>query len=206
MENKITKEDMQNYIAENNQDVTIEADIFGKKIDLTIKRYCGIDDKQHIAEGVASFCFNEDGEFAPAVFEFAFRYTVALYCTNLFESVDGLDSEIVDAILFQTNIYEVIASHVDGLRQLRNSSLAYVEYKKNRSKWDDVADAIVEFVKGVRPLNDDDFANISKIAESFGKIDSKETIAKIIDYETLKGRIKEDKTNEVSPEADKTEK
>ena len=80
-----------------------------------------------------------------------------------------------------------------------------MEYKKNRSKWDDVADAIVEFVKGVRPLNDDDFANISKIAESFGKIDIKETIAKIIDYETLKGRIKEDKTNEVSPEADKTE-
>ena len=205
MENKITKEDIQKYIAENNQDTTIEADIFGKKVNLTIKRYCSINDKQHIAEGVASFCFNDDGEFAPAVFEFAFRHTVALYCTNLFNFIDGLDSEIVDAILFQTNVYEVIASHIDGLRQLRNSSLAYVEYKKNRSKWDDVADAILEFVKGIRPLNDDDLSNISKIAEGLGKIDSKEAIAKIVDYATLKGRIKEDQTNDAIPEADETD-
>ena len=205
MENKITKEDIQKYIAENNQDTTIEADIFGKKVNLTIKRYCSIDDKQHIAKGVTSFCFNDDGEFAPAVFEFAFRYTVALYCTNLFNFIDGLDSEIVDAILFQTNVYEVIASHIDGLRQLRNSSLAYVEYKKNRSKWDDVADAILEFVKGIRPLNDDDLSNISKIAEGLGKIDSKEAIAKIVDYATLKGRIKEDQTNDAIPEADETD-
>lgn len=198
-ENVLTKEEIDAFVDAANNHSVIDVTVFGRPIKITVLNHIGVDKRMNIADSVKSMCIDDSG-MIPMTFALAFRFAIALNYTNLFEVVKDVDINTIDYIVSCADLWIPITDKIeDDLYEIECEARDYIKYLCGKSKWDDLYDTVNELVSEVSKkvenmhmLDSDDLNKISTLVDFIGKADSPESVAKIIDFETVKGRIADD--------------
>ena len=210
MDKTITKEDIEAYKANANLSCNAIVTVCGRKVSLNIAKRIPLDKKIDMVKIIEKFCVEDDG-MVPAMFSFAFRYTVMLYYTDLFNIIDAPDADTIDFILYDSELWDTVYNIVsDDCYSIELEARDYVNYVCTKSKWDglygtveSILNEIYDNVKNMHTFDNSDMEKISALVDFISKADSKESVAKIIDFESVKDSVKDAKNADVAPDSRK---
>lgn len=131
-------------------------------VEVTVKKTLSLYERSNIVEDIVSMIFmtGDDGEeiYAPYMMKFAFGFNILNYFTNI-----PLPADINKVWEFMQNtdiVRQVIAKLDDGyITPIIREIDELTEFKKNkivnRSKFDDLAGALVELINGIKAIASD---------------------------------------------------
>lgn len=160
-------------------------------VEIEVIPYLSLSARGQFVNDAADIVF-VDGAYAPYMLNFAYKYCLLAYCTNINLPKDA---EKINKIIQVTDIADEVDKIIDD-KYLYSDILDLIDYRKNtylkKSKMDELMDALTSLVKSLDTMaNSDEFKgkNLNDIINTAMKIadkDEKSLVNNILNFEQAK--------------------
>lgn len=142
-----------------------------KSVTINVKKVLSFKDRIQFVSEVVNNCFNDNGDFIPAIKNIAFKIAVLRYFTNF--KLPQKNPSLTYNLLIHSEIYSHIKSHIDTdeIKELWSDINEAVEYRKDNV----IATQKTELVKISNVMN----TMTEKYTNMFEGIDIKDFVNKL---------------------------